>query len=140
MGYRFEVELDGLLVAGFSEVRGLEAEAEVEEYEEGGVNNYVHRFPGRIKYPPLVFKRGVTSSIELWQWFKDVTEGRISRKGGAVILKDNAGNIVCRWTIMDSYPVRWSGPELNSNSSEIAVEELEIVHNGLDLIAGSGTS
>ncbi|OPX90940.1 MAG: T4-like virus tail tube protein gp19 [Pelotomaculum sp. PtaB.Bin104] len=133
--FRFWVEIDGLFVGGFTEVSGLRSETEVEEYREGGVNTYVHRFPKVTKYPSLVLKRGVTNSVELWNWYKDVAEGIIERKNGSVVLLDQAGDEIWRWNFFDSYPVKWIGPELKASRAEIAVEVLEIVHNGLKGIA-----
>lgn len=132
--FRFWVELEGLLVGGFSEVSGLQSETEVEEYNEGGVNDYVHVFPKRTKAPPLVLKRGLTRSPELWEWYEEVVAGRIRRKNGSVILLNHAGQEVCRWNFFEAYPVKWSGPLLNALSNEIAIETLEILHNGLKTI------
>ncbi|MTI85734.1 MAG: phage tail protein [Firmicutes bacterium] len=135
--YRFRVEIRGIQVAGFSEIRGLEAETEVEEYREGGVNGYVHRFPGVTRYPPLVMKRGITGDYSLWEWYAGVNEGNISRKQGAVILltrSQRALKEVCRWSFNGAYPVKWIGPEFSSSSNEVAVETLEIIHNGLKLV------
>lgn len=134
-GFRFWVEIDGLFVGGFTEVSGLRSETEVEEYREGGVNTHVHRFPKVTKYPSLVLKRGVTNSVELWNWYKDVAEGIVERKNGSVVLLDQAGDEIWRWNFFDSYPVKWIGPELKASRAEIAVEVLEIVHNGLKGIA-----
>lgn len=133
--FRFQVEIDGLLVAGFSEVIGLEAETEVEVYREGGVNDFEHHFIKIRKYPNLILRRGVTNSIELWNWYEGVAEGKITRKNGSVILLNPAGQETFRWNFFDSFPVKWVGPELRSAASEVAIESLEIVHHGLKTIA-----
>ncbi len=132
--FRFWVELEGLLVGGFSEVSGLQSETEVEEYNEGGVNDFVHAFPKKTKSPPLVLKRGLTRSPELWEWYEDVSKGRIKRKNGSVILMNHAGQEICRWNFFEAYPVKWRGPNLNALNNEIAIETLEILHNGLKTI------
>lgn len=129
--YLFRIELDGLLVAGFTEVSGLEAETNVEEYWEGGLNGYVHHFPSATRYPRLVLKRGITSSNELWEWYESVMTGSLKRKDGSVILNDYDGVEIWRWNFFEAYPVKWIGPELSSSSGQIAFEALEIVHNGL---------
>jgi len=131
---RFWVEIQGLQVGGFSEVSGLRAEIEMEEYAEGGVNDFVHRFPKRTKYPPLVLKRGMTYSSTLWDWFYQTQIGKVKRTSGSIILRDNNGDEVCRWNFFDAYPVKWIGPELNATRSQVAVESIEIVHNGLKAI------
>lgn len=128
--YRFLVELEGMVVGGFSEVSGLQAETEVEEYQEGGLNTYVHRLPKRTKYPNIVLKRGATSAGDLWSWYHKAYMGQVQRKDGSIIMQDNAGNEVCRWNFFQAYPVKWNGPELNAKSSDVAVETFELVHNG----------
>jgi len=131
--YRFKVELDQLIVASFSEVSGLTIETEVEEYSEGGVNDYVHRFPKRTKHVPIVLKRGLTDSHELWNWYSNVVQGKIVRRSGSIILYDEQFDEFRRWTFHDAYPVKWIGPELRATSSEVAIEQVELVHNGFKL-------
>ena len=134
VAFRFTVELDGLLIADFTEVSGLEAETEVKVVREGGVNEYEHSFVTIRKYPPLVLKRGFTNSTELWSWYEGTTTGRLQRKDGSIILLDASGQETCRWSFMGSYPVKWVGPQLRANTSEVAIESLEIVHQGITVI------
>lgn len=130
--FNFHVELQGLVVAGFSEVSGLQGEVEVVEYREGGVNEYLHKFPGPLKYPSnLVLKRGIGDGDTLWSWFDETSRGQIKRRNGSILLLDSAGQPSVRWNFVDAYPVRWSGPELKADSSLIAIESLELVHRGL---------
>lgn len=131
VAFRFQVEIDGLLVAGFSEVIGLEAITETEPFREGGVNEAEHHLIKITRYPNLVLKRGATSSNELWNWYQGVIEGTINRKNGSIILVSAAGQETFRWNFFESYPVRWIGPVLNASQSEVAIETLEIVHKGL---------
>ena len=134
LAFRFKVELDGLLIANFAEVSGLEAETEVTVVREGGVNEYEHHFVTIRKYPPLVLKRGFTNSTELWSWYDGTTAGKLQRKNGSIILLDASGQEACRWNFMGSYPIKWIGPQLRANASEVAIESLEIVHQGLTVI------
>lgn len=129
--FKFLVEIEGLLVAGFSEVSGLQAETETEEYREGGVNHFVHRLPTVTRYPNLTLKRGLTDSQALYKWYRDVAAGTIERKKVAVVILDSSGSELCRWNFSQAYPVKWAGPELNADSSTIAVEVVELVHKGL---------
>jgi phage tail-like protein len=131
---RFLVELDGLVVGGFSEVTGLQSETEVMEYNEGGVNNYAHQLPKRVKHPRIVLKRGITNSSELWDWYAGVLIGKVKRKSGSVILNHASGKEICRWNFFESYPVKWNGPDMNATSTGAAIESIEIVHNGLKTI------
>jgi phage tail-like protein len=129
--FRFLVELDSLVVAGFSEVTGIQAETETEEYREGGVNDHVHRFRKITKYPNLVLKRGITDSALLWNWYKDVVDGRVQRRNGAILLFDRTGTLAWRWEFVQAYPVKWTGPDLRGDGNATAIEALELVHNGL---------
>ena len=132
--FRFNVELDGMLVAGFSEVQGLESQTEYEEIREGGVNGYVHRLPKGIRNPPIVLKRGLSSSQELWSWYDLSSRGTVTRKSGSIILFKQDGVELCRWNFFEAYPTKWSGPSLSAASSEVAIETVELVHNGIKTI------
>lgn len=132
--YRFAVELDGLLVAGFSEVTGLESQTEFEEYREGGVNGYVHRLPKGVRTPPIVLRRGISSSQQLWSWYESASQGRVTRKSGSIILYKPNGSEQVRWNFFEAYPVKWTGPSLNASSSDVAVETIELVHNGIKTV------
>lgn len=129
--FRFLVEISGLVVGGFTEVSGLQAETETEQYREGGVNDFVHQLPKITQYPRLVFKRGLTDQDALWHWHREVVAGRVIRRSGCVIMLDETGREQRRWTFQDAYPVKWSGPEFKGDSSTLAVETLELVHRGL---------
>ncbi len=134
LGCSFLVELDGLTAAGFSEVSGLGIDVEVEDYREGGWNTFVHKLAGGVKYPSnLVLKHGITDSEELWDWFDNVRRGTIVIKSVSVVLLDGAGEERRRWNFIGAYPVRWVGPSLRAATAEVAVETLELVHQGMIL-------
>jgi phage tail-like protein len=131
LAYNFLVEIRSVIVGGFSEVTGLQREIEVQEYREGGVNEYVHKLYGPTRYPSnLVLKRGLTD-IDLWSWHEAVALGLIQRLSGSIVLQDAAGGEKWRWDFRDAYPVRWTGPELRAGAAAVAVETLELVHRGL---------
>jgi phage tail-like protein len=131
-GFNFAVEVESVVAGGFSEVSGLQSEIEVHEYREGGRNQYIHKLAGPVKYSSnLVLKRGVTDVKTLWQWYWDVMQGKVERHNVSILLMDRAGEEKRRWNFEQAYPVKWSGPDLKANSSEIAVESLELVHKGL---------
>lgn len=130
LGFRFLVEIEGLIVGGFSEVSGLQAETEFEEVREGGVNHHVHKLPNITKYPNLVLKRGITDSALLCKWYQDTVLGMLKRRGVHVMLLDEIGAVKWMWSFIDAYPVRWTGPEMRADSSAVAIETLELAHNG----------
>ena len=132
LGFNFLVEIEGLVVGGFTEVTGLDAELEVETFREGGQNSFMHKLPGALKYPNnLTLKRGLTDSETFWTWYQDVARGVIERRNGSVVLKDAAGNEAWRWNFSGAYPVKWTGPSLRASGNDVAIETLELAHNGL---------
>lgn len=134
MGFRYLVELGGVVVAGFSEVTGLQVETEVQDYREGGLNDFMHKLAGPTRYPSnLVLKHGITDKRELWKWHQDVAHGKVERKNGSIVLLNTAGEEMWRWNFEGAYPVRWNGPDLRGNTAEVAVETLELVHRGIKL-------
>jgi phage tail-like protein len=131
MSFRFLVKIDDLVVGGFSEVSGLQAEIEFEEIREGGVNDYVHKLPKITKYPNITLKRGITDSDVLWKWHQDVINGKIKTRSGLIVLLDSEGNEKWRWTFDSAYPVKWVGPDFKADSGVVSVETLELVHMGI---------
>lgn len=132
--HRFKAEIDGLLVASFSEVTGLDVETAVESFYEGGVNTYQHQLPGATNYPSkLVLKRGLADSDELWWWYQHIIKGDIWRQTVSVILLDLEGRDRARWrwNFAEACPIKWSGPQFRATAGEIAFETIEIVHKGL---------
>ncbi|HMK56403.1 MAG TPA: phage tail protein [Dissulfurispiraceae bacterium] len=130
-GFRFRIEIDGIAVAHFSDVSGLQVETEIEPYEEGGVNDFVHQLPKRTKFQPVTLKRGITDADTLWSWHQDVVIGKFKRKNGSIILLDEAGNDKWRWNFSNAFPAKWTGPDLKADGNAVAFETIELVHNGI---------
>jgi phage tail-like protein len=136
VAYRFLVEIGTDIAATFSECTGLAGETEVEEYQEGGLNEVRHRLPKTTKWTNLTLRRGLTDSKVLWDWWKarmqgDFTSDKGKRRTIGVILWDaRTDNQVWRLDFYDAYPVKWTGPELKSDSNTVAVETLEFAHSG----------
>jgi phage tail-like protein len=134
---RFVFLVDGLTIGAFTEVSGLSVQIDTEELAEGGQNHYTHKLPGRMKWPNLVLKRGITDSDNLFEWFAKCSgdgfakaDNRLERLGGSVKLLDTKGQTVRRWSFVEAYPVKWTGPRLAASSRDLAVEELEVCHCG----------
>jgi phage tail-like protein len=131
-GFNFLVEFEGLVVAGFSEVSGLQIETTIESYREGGRNDYQHKLAGPTNYPSnLVLKSGVTDLPLMWAWYDDVRAGNIVRRNGSIYLLDRRGLPAMWWDVAAAHPVKWSGPDLRADSSTVAVETVELVHRGI---------
>ncbi len=129
--FRFQLEIDALIVAGFSEVSGLVVETAVEDRREGGVNDRVHSIIKGTKASRLVLKHGITDSDGLWKWHQNVVDGRVERKSGRILLFDSAGAEKWRWTFDGAFPVKWTGPDLKAGTSAVAFEAVELVHDRL---------
>lgn len=130
--FNFLVEIEGLLVGGFSEVTGLQIETEVEEYREGGRNGYIHKLAGPTRYPAnLVLKHGLTDIESLWSWHQEIVKGNIERKNGTIYLLDRRQLPAMWWDFKGAYPVKWTGPELRADANNVAVETVELVHQGI---------
>jgi phage tail-like protein len=132
----FYVEIEGINVAQFSEVNGLQIEIETESYREGGKNGFVYNFPKGIKYQPLVLKRGITDVVELWNWYKEVRNGEIAKKNVTIRMFKSPKHMQAKeakwsWTFQKAYPIKWTGPALKADSNTIAFESIELVHQGI---------
>jgi phage tail-like protein len=130
--FNFLVEIDGVALAGFSEVSGLESETAVIEYRVGGEPNRVRKLPGLTKYANIVLKRGVTQNAELWDWRKTVEDGNVDRRNGSIILLDDSRTPVVRWNFFEGWIAKWQGPALNASGDEVAIERIEIAHERLE--------
>jgi phage tail-like protein len=131
--FNFLVEIDGIARAAFSEVSGLESETAVIEYRVGGEPRTVRKLPGLTKYGNIVLRRGVTQDAELWSWRKTVVDGNVARRNGSIALLDDERNVVVRWNFFNGWISKWEGPALNAKSNEVAIETIEIAHEGLEL-------
>lgn len=131
--FRFYIELDNMMSAGFSEVSGIESKIEIQTYKEGGVNDRVYSYPTGTTHSEIVLKRGLTYSMDFWYWYDKATRGKIERKSGAIVLVDENLEEQVRWSFYNAYPVYWKGPQLNANMSDIAVEEVHLVHEGIKM-------
>jgi phage tail-like protein len=144
--FNFMVEIEGILAGSFSDCSGLSVETEFLDYREGGLNEYVHRFPGPTKYPPLILKHGLTQIDGLWTWHQDVIQGKVQRQNGTIYLLDRQRIPVMWWDFVEAYPVKYTGPDFRADSGAVAFESIELTHRGLSrptiggLIAGVGAA
>ena len=125
---------------GFSECVGLDATMQIEEYREGGRNDAVLKFPGHISHSTIKLRRGIDRTAELWRWHEGFMRGAGKRRDGIVELLDDSGSVVRTWRFKRGLPVRWAGPTLIAGQSTVAVEELEISHEGLFVTTGGAVA
>ena len=124
---------------GFTECTGLDGTLEVEDYNEGGQNSFVHKFATRMTYSNITLKRGVTFSEDLYNWHFDYVRGKGARRDGVIYLQNEIHAPVKMWAFLRGLPLKWSGPTLNAAQSTVAVESMEIAHEGL-LLLSPGTA
>jgi phage tail-like protein len=127
---RFTVSIDGVSLGMWTKCEGLAVEYEVFEYQEGGFNDYVHRLPGRRKYPNVKLTRPLDQdSPTIVHWVSQMVT-KVQRKHAEITVLDANGAVVCRWNLTDVCPVKWTGPTLDASGNQIANETLELSHNG----------
>ncbi len=137
--FKFHVEVGGITQAAFTDCSGLEMSTEVFEYQEGGLNEYVHKIPGRTKISNITLKRGFATSNELFKWYKEMEKALLEGKRFdfqqvTIILYSSADrNELVRWTLDKAFPVKWVGPTFKSDEAAIAVETLEFAHHGITM-------
>ncbi|MGM0879734.1 MAG: phage tail protein [Bacillota bacterium] len=129
--FRFRVEIDGIQQAGFSDVSGFDSSIDVIEYREGNEGTTVRKLPGLTKYGNVSLKWGITDSMDLYNWHKEAAAGNIQRKNISIIVIDEAGNDKARWDFVQAWPSKYDAPDFNAKGNDIAIESLELVHEGM---------
>src|SRR5262249_50136991 len=130
-GFNFLVEIDGITQGGFQEVSGVDSSTDPVDYREGTDPNHVRKLTGLNKYSAITLKRGITDSDELWRWRETVINGKPERKNGSIVLRDETGADKIRWNFSNAFPTKYTRPSLNSTSTSVAIETLEITHEEL---------
>ena len=131
--FNFVVDIQGMR-AGFAEVGGLSAETDIVEYREGNDNDtVVSKLPGRAKFANISLKRGYTNSKDLWLWRKDVIDGKTRRLPGTITLLDEARKPALVWKFYEAWPSKWAGPAFNAKGNDVAIEEMELAIEKLEL-------
>lgn len=123
--------VNDVLLGGFSECSGLEMSLKVEEYNEGGNNATVLKFPGRVSWGNLTLKKGLGSSTSLWDWHYGFVEGNGKRRDGLVVLLNELHVPNNIWFFRRGLPLKYTAPALNATQNTVAIESLEIAHEGI---------
>ena len=133
--FNFLVEIDNVAEATFSEVTGLEVEVAAIEYRSGADKLLtVRKLPGLAKYTNIVLKRGVTADLRLWQWIKGVLDGNAQRANVNITLLNNQRLPVVKWHVREAWPCKYEGPDLNAKGNDVAIETLELCHEGFERV------
>jgi len=133
--FNFLVEIDGVARAGFSECSGLTTDTDPIDYREGAdlVLN-VRKLSGLRKYTNVVLKRGYTQDKSLWDWRKKIINGNTERRQADIILLDEERNEVLRWRVREAWISKLECGPLNAKTNDVAIETIEMVHEGLELV------
>lgn len=134
-GFNFFLETGQLLRAGFSEVTGLNSETDVVDYREGTDDITVRKLSGMKKFGMVTLKRGVAASVaqDFIAWRKSVEDGNIIRQDISIVLLDEHRDEGLRYNLRNAWPSKWVGPDLKAGANEIAIEQIEICHEGISL-------
>jgi len=134
--HRFRLEIDGVTVAGFSEVAIGSTTTDLIEYREGNEPSAVRKLPGLTRYGNITLRRGVTQSMELYQWHKAVAQGQIatSRKNVAIVIQDEAGADQARFHVSAAWPIKYDPSDLSGKGNEVFIELLELVNEGIERV------
>lgn len=133
--FNFLVEIDGVARGGFTEVSGLTTDTDPIDYREGAdlVLN-VRKLPGLRKYTNIVLKRGYTKDKALWEWRKKIINGQTERRSADIILFDEARTEVLRWRVREAWISKWESGPFNAKTNDVAVESIELAHEGLERV------
>ncbi|MCH5275804.1 MAG: phage tail protein [Lachnospiraceae bacterium] len=129
--FRYKVEIDGMEAGGFSEVSGFDASIDVIEYREGDMVQTPLKIPGLKKYGNITLKQGVTTSKVLYDWIIAGVDGVVDRKTITITLLDDEEKAAASWQVINAWPTKYTAPDFNATSSEVAIETLEIAHEGM---------
>jgi phage tail-like protein len=120
-----------VLLGGFSECSGLEMSMKIEEFNEGGNNGTVLKFPGRVSFGNLTLKKGQGTSSALWDWHYGFVTGNGKRRDGLIVLLNDLHLPNNIWCFKRGLPLKYSGPAMNATQNTVAIESIEIAHEGL---------
>ncbi len=127
---KFRVEIDGISIHEFSEVIMPQAQADVVEWRTGSGPPWPRKLPGLISYSNLVLTRGLTGSNELFDYWKEVVDGTLSRRVIVVFLLDETGQtVVKRWNFHETWPCRYELSGLDADGDEVVTETVEIAYD-----------
>jgi phage tail-like protein len=132
--FNFQLEIDGVPLGAFSEVSGLTAEGDAVDYREGtDVQQNVRKLPALRKYSNITLKRGYTQDKSLWRWYGNIVNGQPDRRDVTIVLLNEARQPVLRWHAESAWINKIEGPSLKAAANEIAMESVELVHEGLTI-------
>ncbi len=136
VGFQFALETQGMVTGYFSEVSGIGSENEIIEHKvvDDKGHEWVQKLPGRLKWTDVTLKRGLTDNLQIWEWRQMVIDGKMgqARKNCSIKMYDRDYKLAARWDFVNAWPLKVTGPGVKSDSNELAIEEVVLVHEGLE--------
>jgi len=135
--FRFRLEIDGLSLAGFSDVAIGATITETIDYREGTDPPHVRKLSGLTKYGNITLKRGITDSLELFGWHQQIVQGGLDsgRKRVVIVVQDETGQDKARFVVTDAWPVKYDPGDLVAKGNEVLIELLELANEGIERVA-----
>jgi phage tail-like protein len=130
--FNFLVEIDGIVRAGFRECSGLDSTQDPISYREGTDPLTARKLPGLNTYSNISLKWGMTDDSEFWDWRSKAMAGKVERRNGSIVLMNEAGEEKLRWNFREGWPTKWTGPSFNATGNDVAIESLDIAHEGVE--------
>jgi phage tail-like protein len=134
LGSQFGLEIDGVELARFTAVSGLGYESEIVSFQDTLADGKVitRKRPGRINFPDIVLKRGLSADNALVEWYQTVVDGQVERKSGSVVIYDQTSTEIGRWNFENGWIAKWSASDLDAGSDDIMIEEVTIAHEYME--------
>lgn len=133
-GYNFAVELDNITRAGFRECSGLENSQNASEYREGTDRHLnVRKLPGLVTHSDITLSRGITNDRKLWEWREKAMKGKVERHNISISLLDETGEAKITWNLFECWPRQWTGPSFNATADEVAIEQLVLTYERIEV-------
>lgn len=135
LGFNFKVELDNITSAAFKDCAGLDSATNAVPYREGTDPTNIHRqLPGLSGHGTVKLSRGIAASRELWDWKEAMLQGKADRRSLSIILMDPTNKEErMRWNFRECWPTKWVGPAFDASSDSVAIEAMELVHEGIEV-------
>jgi len=130
--YNFKLNIQGVNQGHFTECMGLAARVQSIAYREAGNNQVIRRLPGQVDYGEVTLRYGLTTSIEMWQWFMSAVKGKVERRDISIIMLGESGEEVLRWNLTRTWVSEWRGAPLDALGREAAIESMVLVFEGLE--------
>ena len=131
VNFNFLVEIDGITRAAFHEASGFDSTVDVIEHREGGQNTTTYKVPGLTKHGNITLKWGLTEDKSLDNWHQQVVDGDRARKNGSIVVLNRKGEEIARWNFLRAWPTKYTLPAFNAEGNDIAIQTLELAHEGL---------